>query len=189
MPIGDQNKEIVKKIVDSAVEMDDVLSDMNSILELKHKDVGQPHEVDIKDIVEKVQKGLSDNFLQANTELTLRLDSQCIHAIVPYLESIIYNLVSNSIKYRSEDRKLNISISSYEENSTVVLEISDNGIGVDLTKFGGKIFGLYQRFHDHIGGKGLGLYLVKTHVEALGGNIEMESEVNSGTKFKISLPQ
>ena len=119
---------------------------MNSILELIHKDRGQPYEVDVKEIVGKVKKGLSDNFLEANAELTLRLDIKYINANVPYLESIIYNLMSSSIKYRSENRKLNILISSYNENSFVVVEISDNGMGVNHSKFGGKILDCIKDF-------------------------------------------
>ncbi len=186
--VDKQNNDVIRKIVNSAHEMDEVLSDMNSILELKNKNDGQSHEVDIKVIVDKVRKILFDNLQEAKAEMELNLDVQHVNANIPYLESIVYNLVSNSIKYRSKTRKLKIAISSFSENSNVILEISDNGMGIDLSKFERKIFGLYQRFHDHVGGKGLGLYLVKTQVEALGGNIEMESEVNKGTTFKISLP-
>lgn len=187
--ISKQNNDIVEKIVNSAMEMDDVLSDMNSILEIKHKDVGEPYEVDIKEIIHKVKKILFDNLSEAKAKIILTLDVQYVTANIPYLESIIYNLVGNSIKYKSNERKLKISISSYRDNSSIILEVSDNGIGIDLSKYRSKIFGLYQRFHDQIGGKGLGLYLVKTQVESLGGTIEMDSQVDEGTTFKIYLPR
>lgn len=186
--INEQNKEVVIKIKNSANEMDDVLSDMNYILELKNKDIGQSHEVDIEVIFSKVKKILGESLQEANVDVRLNLDVQTVFANDPYLESVMYNLVSNAVKYRSKSRKLKITISSYRKNSKVILEVSDNGLGIDLSKFNGKIFGLYQRFHDHIGGKGLGLYLVKTQVEALGGDIEMDSEVDKGTTFRISLP-
>ncbi|MCK5703647.1 MAG: HAMP domain-containing histidine kinase, partial [Cyclobacteriaceae bacterium] len=184
--VNEQNNQVVKKIVNSAHEMDEVLSDMNSILELKNKDIGQSYEVDIEVIIGKVKKILYDNLQESKAEIVLNLDVQNIHANEPYLESVIYNLVSNSIKYRSNKRTLRINISTYKDNSKVVLKISDNGVGIDLSKFEEKLFGLYQRFHDHVVGKGLGLYLVKTQVEALGGNIEIDSEVDKGTTFKIS---
>lgn len=186
--VDKQNNDIISKIVNSAHEMDEALSDMNSILELKSKGDGLSQKVDLKVIVDKVKNILFDNLDEAKAEIMLSLDVQYVNANIPYLESIIYNLVSNSIKYRSKTRKLKIAISSFSENSNVILEISDNGMGIDLSKFGKKLFGLNQRFHDHVGGKGLGLYLVKTQVEALGGNIEMESEVNKGATIKISLP-
>jgi signal transduction histidine kinase len=118
----------------------------------------------------------------------LNLEVAKVHAIEPYMESIFYNLISNAIKYQSGDRKLQINISSYPDGSNVILEVKDNGIGMDLDQSGSKLFGLYQRFHDHVGGKGLGLYLVKTQVEALGGSISVESEVNEGCTFRITFP-
>lgn len=187
--ITEQNKEVVHKIISSAVEMDDVLSDMNYILELKNKDVGQSHEVDIEMIFGKVKKILFDNLQESNAQIKIDLGIKYVYGNDPYLESVIYNLLSNAIKYRSKNRKLKIDISSYKVNSKVILQVSDNGLGIDLSKVEGKVFGLYQRFHDHIGGKGLGLYLVKTQIEALGGDIEMDSEVNKGTTFKIVLPE
>lgn len=187
--INERNNEVVKRIINSAVEMDEVLSDMNYILELKNKDIGHSQKVDIKVIFNKVRKILFDNLQESNAEIKLNLEVQYVYANDPYLESVMYNLVSNAIKYRSESRKLEIGVSSYKVNSNIILEISDNGLGIDISKFEGKIFGLYQRFHDHIGGKGLGLYLVKTQVEALGGSIEIDTEENKGTTFKIALPE
>jgi light-regulated signal transduction histidine kinase (bacteriophytochrome) len=67
----------------------------------------------------------------------------------------------------------------------VCLSVSDNGLGIDMSQFSGKIFTMYRRFHTHVEGKGIGLYLVKTQVEALGGRIEVESAVEVGTTFKI----
>ena len=101
------------------------------------------------------------------------------------MESILLNLISNAIKYRSTERKLKISIKALAKENYVNLEIEDNGIGIDLTKNNDKIFGLYQRFHNYPDSKGLGLYLVKSQVEAMGGTIEVESFVNKGTKFTI----
>jgi signal transduction histidine kinase len=63
--------------------------------------------------------------------------------------------------------------------------VSDNGLGINMTVFRDKLFTLYSRFHTHMEGKGLGLYLVKTQITALGGRIEIESEVNKGSTFKV----
>ncbi|MEM9023391.1 MAG: ATP-binding protein, partial [Bacteroidota bacterium] len=70
-------------------------------------------------------------------------------------------------------------------NGQVRLTVSDNGIGIDLDKHGAKLFGLYQRFHSHIEGKGLGLYIVKSQLEALGGRVEVQSEPDKGTMFHV----
>ena len=102
-----------------------------------------------------------------------------------YLESILLNLLTNSLKYKSNSRKLKISIIAKREDDTIILIFKDNGMGIDLVRNHDKIFGLYQRFHNHPDSKGLGLYLVKSQVETMGGTINIESEVDKGTTFTI----
>ncbi|MEO0044907.1 MAG: Adaptive-response sensory-kinase SasA, partial [Bacteroidota bacterium] len=86
---------------------------------------------------------------------------------------------------RSENRQLRVTISSKVVNDDLILTFKDNGIGIDLVRNKDKIFGLYQRFHNHPDSKGLGLYLVKSQVEAMGGNINVTSAVDKGTTFTI----
>ena len=102
-----------------------------------------------------------------------------------YLESIIYNLVSNAIRYKHPDRKPVITILWYKENNMDVIEISDNGIGIDLARHGDKIFGMYKTFSNNKDSRGIGLFITKNQIEAMGGNITVESEPNVGTTFKI----
>jgi signal transduction histidine kinase len=186
--VTEEHKDIIMKISGSALEMDEVLTDINAILELKNNNYGPTQLVDIARIVEKSRKILAESLDEDKVDMNLNLEVAKVHAIEPYMESIFYNLISNAIKYQSGDRKLQINISSYPDGSNVILEVKDNGIGMDLDQSGSKLFGLYQRFHDHVGGKGLGLYLVKTQVEALGGSISVESEVNEGCTFRITFP-
>lgn len=181
-----QNREVINKIANSALEMDEVLTDMNAILELKNKNYGSTMKVDIKATLGKVKKILSDSIYESGAMLSENIQIPFIHGNEPYLESIIYNLISNAIKYKSENRVLEIHISAFKDGKNVVLKISDNGVGIDLDSYSQKLFGLYQRFHDHVGGKGMGLYLVKTQVEALGGSISVESRVDYGTTFTIT---
>lgn len=104
-----------------------------------------------------------------------------------YLESILLNLISNSIKYRHPDRVPKIEISSYLEQGRPVLKVQDNGLGIDLQANKDKIFGMFKTFHEHPHAKGIGLFLTKNQVESLGGHIEVESEVNAGTCFRLYL--
>ena len=99
--------------------------------------------------------------------------------------SIFYNLISNSIKYRQQQVPCLIEIKSRRVKDTIELVFTDNGMGIDLQKRGDQVFGLYKRFHTNIEGKGMGLFMVKTQVETLGGKISIQSEVNKGTEFKI----
>lgn len=105
-----------------------------------------------------------------------------------YFESILYNLLSNAIKSRSEERPLLIIIHTKNSIGHFQIIFSDNGIGIDLDRFSGKLFSFYQRFHTHVEGKGIGLFLIKTQVESMSGTIEIKSEVNVGTTFIISFP-
>lgn len=102
-----------------------------------------------------------------------------------YLESILYNIISNSIRYRHPSRKPIIKINLMEENDMKVLQISDNGIGIDLVKNADKIFGMYKTFTNNSDSKGIGLFITKNQIDAMGGNITVESEPNIGTTFKI----
>jgi signal transduction histidine kinase len=132
---------------------------------------------------------LRDKIAEANATIKFdfSLAKKC-YCIPAYLDSIFYNLISNAIKYRAPDRDPIITLRSAIELGKMVLTIQDNGSGIDLEKQKNKIFNLYQRFHHNVEGKGMGLFLVKTQIEALHGNIEIESQPNKGTTFRISLP-
>lgn len=114
-------------------------------------------------------------------------ETVCFNKI--YLESIFLNLITNAIKYAQPERPLQINIYTRKVGQTDQLVISDNGMGFDMDKAKGKIFGLYQTFHDNPESKGLGLHLVYTHVTSLGGQIAVESKENEGATFTISFSQ
>ena len=102
-----------------------------------------------------------------------------------YLESILLNFTTNAIKYSSADKKPIISYDFGIENGYKVLSVSDNGLGIDLKKHKNSLFGMYKTFHKNQNSRGIGLFITKNQVEAMGGKIEVFSEVNKGTTFKI----
>lgn len=102
-----------------------------------------------------------------------------------YLESILLNFISNALRYSHSLRTPTISLKSYTENGKTVLEIADNGIGIDLKKYGDKLFGMYKTFHQNPDSKGIGLFITKNQIDAMDGNVTVESEPNIGTTFKI----
>lgn len=104
-----------------------------------------------------------------------------------YLESIMLNLLTNALKYRSPHRKPVITFESYMVNGRPILRVTDNGIGMDLKKVGKDIFGLFRTFNSNSDAKGLGLYMTRKQVEKMGGKIEVTSELNAGTTFTITL--
>ncbi|UPL50464.1 sensor histidine kinase [Hymenobacter sublimis] len=104
------------------------------------------------------------------------------------LRSIVYNLLSNAFKYRSPDRLAQVSIRSWQEGSYQVLEVRDNGLGLKESN-NQKLFSMFQRFHDHVDGSGIGLYMVKKIMENAGGRIEVQSEVGVGSTFSVYFKQ
>lgn len=108
-------------------------------------------------------------------------------AIPAYLQSIAMNFLSNGIKYSSKERESYVKISVEVTKDFVILIFNDNGLGIDLTRHKEKLFGMYKTFHQHKDSRGLGLFITKNQIEAMGGHIEVESEVNVGTTFKIFL--
>ncbi len=108
-----------------------------------------------------------------------------INTNIAYFESIILNLITNAIKYKKPDHNPLIKISTYIENGFKVINFMDNGIGINLKRHGHEIFGMYKTFHKNENAKGLGLFIIKTQIEAMGGKIEVESNVGEGTTFKV----
>ena len=102
-----------------------------------------------------------------------------------YLESILLNFTTNAIKYSHPERLPEINYVLTKENGKCILEIKDNGLGIDLSKYGEKLFGMYNTFHDNKNARGIGLFITKNQVESMGGTIEVESTKNLGTTFKI----
>ncbi len=102
-----------------------------------------------------------------------------------YLESIFLNLLTNSIKYRSYERPLIISIETFREDNTTILSWKDNGIGIDLKKHGQRLFGLKNTFHDRDDSRGIGLYITRNQIESVGGTISVESKLKEGSNFII----
>lgn len=103
-----------------------------------------------------------------------------------YLESILLNLISNAIRYSSADRLPEIRIRWLEADGKKLLEITDNGIGIDLEKNGDKIFGMYKTFSNNPDSRGIGLFITKNQIDAMGGTISVQSQPGKGTTFRIS---
>ena len=188
IPIENQElKEILSGFNKSTHLLNDTINDLVKVIIIKDNPSIKKEAVLIKEIFKNV-------FSQLNFQIELyrpiiKLDFEKVSIIninKAYIESILLNLLTNSIKYKSENRKLKITITTDQIDDTVVLTFKDNGIGIDLVRNKDKVFGLYQRFHNYPDSKGLGLYLVKSQVETMDGTIDIESEVNKGTTFTLT---
>jgi PAS domain S-box-containing protein len=182
----DDIKVILNHLYKVADNLDKTIADLVQILQIRSNFTELKEIVNISDTFLQVKETLSEQIKDSKAEITFDFDeAPKIITIKSYLTNIIYSLISNSIKYRLLKRPLKIFISSYWEDNFLVLEVSDNGMGIDIEKQGDKIFGLYKRFHLHIEGKGMGLYLAKNQAESLGGKIVVSSKVNEGATFKV----
>lgn len=178
--------EIIESLSYSVGKLDDVINDLNNILSTKQKIDEKKEVILFSEMVNDVQISIENLMVQEN--VTINCDFSEINeisSIKSYFNSIFYNLISNSIKYHQPNIPPVIHIFSKLNNNKIELHFKDNGMGIDLTKKGDQVFGLYKRFHLNIGGKGMGLFMIKTQIESLGGKINIQSEVNNGTTFII----
>ena len=186
--LNEYNQKMITMLDKSVKQLGQTIDDLAKILILKNN-------VN----VEMANIDLAETFHHVKSVFVNTLNDVCAHVVTDfkvshisfnptYFESIMVNLISNAIKYRSTNRSLVIHVATrFGSNDDIVLEFSDNGIGIDMKRHKNKVFGLYQRFHDHIEGHGLGLFIIKSQIVALGGKIDMRSEVDKGTTFIIRL--
>jgi PAS domain S-box-containing protein len=177
---------------ESMSQADAVLKDLNLVLAIRDKqDMLEREPVLLLEVCEQAINHLDEALQQCGGHVSLRVeDGLMVQGNRAYLYSIFYNLLSNSIKYRSEERTLQVDINCvWGGHGGPTISFADNGSGFDTFKAGSDVFQLYKRFHTNQRGRGIGLFLVKTHVEAMGGKIEVTSGVGVGTCFLIHLDQ
>jgi PAS domain S-box-containing protein len=154
------------------------------------KEHGQPTEaVDLAAVVRDVSLDLEP--LIQSTGAQLEVDVQAVPTVSfseKNLRSVVFNLLSNAFKYRAPNRLPLVQLRTRQEGAFVVLEVKDNGLGLNAANEH-RLFGMFQRFHDHVEGSGIGLYMVKKMVENAGGRIEVRSELNSGSVFSVYFPR
>lgn len=150
-----------------------------------------PQNYDIVYFVESICQSIVDFAKQKNIEVIFDTDieEKIISFDLDKMERIILNILSNSIKFTKEQGKIEIYIR--ESNEMLEIEISDDGIGIPQNKLN-SIFERFKQVENNTirsgEGSGIGLYLVKSLVDMHGGDIAVESELGSGTTFKIRIP-
>lgn len=184
------NRQILSFLSEVSLSLDIIIKDLTQIIAIRNSLDKTKEIVNLEEITHWVIHHLSNEIENTDTCLKLNfLHVKEVPFIKAYAQSIIYNLISNAIKYRSHKREPQIEVFTCATDQYIILSVKDNGIGIDLKNIGTyKIFGLYQRIATHIEGKGIGLYLTKTQIEALGGKIEVESEPDRGSTFRVFFP-
>lgn len=185
----DGRQTVIDDMVTSAKALDAIIVDLNKVLQLRYNIDEKAEEINFTQLIKEISN--SFNSIIKNNNIKIECDfkeAEHFYSIRSYLNSIFYNLIQNSIKYRQEDRILFVGIKTADRGNFIEILFTDNGKGIDLEKNGASLFGLYKRFDTSVKGKGIGLFMIKAQVEALGGTIDVKSELRRGTQFSIKLP-
>lgn len=182
----EEDKHIaLEKLLSSTHDLDFVIRDLNTILNIRRQ-TSNLSEVNLRETLERVKRFLEKEIEETHAVITNNFeDAGNVYAVGPYVESILYNLLSNAIKYRAPERMPFILLETTSVEDYICLSVTDNGLGIDLSKHKQNVFSLYKRFHLHMEGRGLGLYLVRTQIEAMGGKIDIQSQPGEGTTFLV----
>ncbi|GAB3637793.1 hypothetical protein GCM10027422_33830 [Hymenobacter arcticus] len=188
LPASDRSApvaHILELLHDSVERFQHTLTHLSTIARAQ-AETGEPAlPVALADVVRDVLLDLALPIAEAGAQLTVDVaDCPTVNFSEKNLRSIVYNLLSNAVKYRHPDRPPEVRVRCRTEAHFWVLEVADNGLGLTLPP-GRPSFGLFQRFHTHVDGSGVGLYLVQKLVENDGGRLEVESHVGQGTTFRI----
>lgn len=182
----DEKKELFELLKSSAESLNTLMNELVDMLKVLGNKEIESETNDIAAIINKTTDLLKGEILKYG--VTIRLELEDWHTIIypkMYLESILLNLMSNAIKYRSEERKPVIIIRTLLLDGCKVMTFADNGSGIDMQRYGDKVFKLYKTFHRQKPGKGMGLFMTKSQIESMGGEIHIESQPGKGTMFTI----
>lgn len=181
-----EKAKILEMLNSASGNLLETIENLNEVLAINTNVNVEKKVVNLFDKITLVEKNLEKIILENDAEIeTNILKNQTIKVIPQYLDSILMNFITNGIKYKHPERKPKLSLNLSKDESYSILTIKDNGLGIDLKKYGNKLFGMYKTFHSHENARGMGLYITKNQIEAMGGKIEVESKVGVGTTFKI----
>jgi PAS domain S-box-containing protein len=183
---ADDQPELLAYLAKASGRLQQTIADLNEIVDAQRDEETCP--ILLGDFFHQVLDSVATDLKHKSVELVVDIPPDLVvNYKKAYLESILLNFVTNGIKYRHPDRLPLIRLRAYRDAGQAILEIEDNGIGIDLANHGDKLFGMYKTFHGNADAKGIGLYITKNQVEEMGGSIQVESRVGEGTKFIIAL--
>ncbi len=182
----DEKKRIVLMLTKASDNLLETLDNLNEVVNINSSNNISKKLISLNSIYKKVEENLIALFSEHNVHIINNISDDIKVTVVPsYLEDIIMNLITNAVKYRSPARFPVIKLSAKQEKDSVIFSVADNGLGIDLKKHGDKLFGMYKTFHENTEAKGIGLFIVKNQIEAMGGSVTAESEVGKGSTFRI----
>ena len=182
----EEKEQLVQLLKTTSDSLNETMYHLNEVINIRANIDLVSEPLDLEKYIISARSVLCEQIASNKVTISTEIPTGTIINYNPaYLESILYNIISNSIRYKHPSRKPVIKINLVEENDVKILEITDNGIGIDLARNGDKIFGMYKTFSNNADSRGIGLFITKNQIDAMGGNITVESEPNKGTTFKI----
>ncbi|WP_425391548.1 ATP-binding protein [Ekhidna sp.] len=183
------SKDIIDKIGHASNRIDKVIKELSTVLNVQDPTPSDYRELSIERVIKEVLDLLKPELTNQNITIDQNLEVKKIKSFRPFLVDAFYHILSNCIKFSDPSKRLHIQIKSYEDDLHKYLVISDNGRGMNFNKVGDKLFKMYQRFHLDVEGRGMGLFIVKSRINALNGWVRIESEEGVGTAVNIEFPQ
>lgn len=180
-----KGEDIFQHIRSTTNQLNDILNDLIELVTL-NKPVTDKKKILFSDLLELIKSSIKEELTAAGASIKTNLKVPAVIYPYSHLHSILLNLLTNAAKYRCPERKSLIKISTSKAGDMLCLSVADNGIGINLEKYGDKLFRAFQRLHPgEVKGKGLGLYIIKLQVESLGGKVEVQSSPGKGSVFKV----
>ena len=181
----DKNFEYLKKAVEN---LEATVSHLTEITKVKQIEPNKMESLYLYDFAENAIYNVLSAAKNAGALIINNIDeSLLVKGIPAYLDSILLNFLTNAIKYRSKERQTKIELSAHLKENYVVLKIKDNGLGIDVNKHGNAIFQMHKTIHNNKDANGIGLFITKNHIESIGGEVNVISEVGVGSEFSVCL--
>lgn len=188
-PIHDSiDYQIIEKLRYSTKELDTIIHDLILILDIQSQEDKNYKSINLVESIQKIIHQFKTDLKQENFKVIINTSIESLYIIPEYFDNILNNLISNSLKYRHPTQQNGITITVDKPDDTTVITYKDNGIGFESADFEDKIFEPFQKFHISSDGKGLGLFLIKSQISAMGGEVKLWSKPNMGIELIIHLP-
>lgn len=181
-----ERRNIVAMLKNASDGLNDTVQHLNEVVQVKTGALEKMRSLNLLHNVNSVVQNVNAQLKDINATVNIKIPrAHFVEAVPAYLDSIILNLFTNAIKYRSHDRDLELNVRSQKRKGSIILKVQDNGAGIDMERHGDKIFGMYKTFHHHPEARGIGLFITKNQVEAMNGKIIADSTPGKGTTFTI----
>ncbi len=183
-----ERKDLRLMLKNATKSLNDTVYHLNDVVQITTSSKDKLRNTNLNDAIKGVQHNISALLKEKNAICSISIpEAQMIHVVPAYLDSILLNLFTNSIKYSSPNRDLRITINAKAiDVENIQLEFKDNGQGIDLERHSKKLFGMYKTFHKHEDARGIGLFITKNQIEAMNGSINLVSKVDEGTTFILT---